>query len=62
MARHSLTPSPDDIKFTFNSAGAAERLCFAKSNEVQELKKELYQVKQDSKEMREEMFSVLNES
>ncbi|ELD0417686.1 type I toxin-antitoxin system SymE family toxin [Escherichia coli] len=34
----------------------------ADSDEVQELREELYQVKQVVKEMRDGMFSVLNES
>ena len=34
----------------------------AESDEVQELRKELYQVKQVVKGMRDGMFSVLNES
>ncbi|MEE7419402.1 hypothetical protein Q0Q97_22130 [Escherichia marmotae] len=34
----------------------------AESDEVQELRKEIYQVKQSVKGMRDGMFSVLNES
>ena len=37
-------------------------LLLADNNEVQELRKELYQVKQAVKGMRDGMFSVLNES
>ncbi|HHV7384877.1 TPA: SymE family type I addiction module toxin [Escherichia fergusonii] len=37
-------------------------ILIAEHNKVQELRKELYQVKQDIKGMREGMFSVLNES
>ncbi|MEC9638087.1 toxin SymE, type I toxin-antitoxin system family protein, partial [Escherichia marmotae] len=37
-------------------------ILLADNNEVQELRQELYQVKQAVKEMRDGMFSVLNES
>ncbi|EFB4344318.1 hypothetical protein ACMXLN_001700 [Escherichia coli] len=37
-------------------------ILLADNNEVQELRRELYQVKQVVKEMRDGMFSVLNES
>ncbi|HAI8717836.1 hypothetical protein [Escherichia marmotae] len=37
-------------------------ILIAEHNEVQELRKELYQVKQSVKGMREEMFSVLNDN
>ncbi|MDZ8278255.1 toxin SymE, type I toxin-antitoxin system family protein, partial [Escherichia coli] len=37
-------------------------ILLADNNEVQELRRELYQVKQAVKGMRDGMFSVLNES
>ncbi|POF79644.1 toxin SymE, type I toxin-antitoxin system family protein [Escherichia coli] len=37
-------------------------ILLADNNEVQELRRELYQVKQSVKGMRDGMFSVLNES